>query len=41
MPTRFINPLLLLLVTASRSHLAKQIQYLKAEGEFLGARLPK
>ena len=30
MPTRFINPLLLLLVTASRGHLAKQIQYLKA-----------
>ncbi len=41
MPTRFINPLLLLLVTASRAHLAKQIQYLKAENEVLRARLPE
>ncbi len=41
MPTRFINPLLLLLVTANRGHLAKQIQYLKAENEVLRARLPK
>ncbi len=41
MPSRFINPLLLLLVTASRGHLAKQIQYLKAENEVLRARLPE
>jgi hypothetical protein len=41
MPTRFINPLLLLLVSASRGHLAKQIQYLKAENEVLRARLPE
>ncbi len=38
-PTRFINPLFLVLVTASRGYLAKQIQSLKAENEVFRAQL--
>jgi hypothetical protein len=41
MPTRFTSPPLLLLVTASGGHLARQIQYFKAENEVLRARLPE
>lgn len=38
---RFFHPLLTLLASVTRSHLAKQIQYLKAENEILRSKLPK
>jgi putative transposase len=38
---RFFHPLILMLAGLSRSELARQIQYLKADNEILMARLPK
>jgi len=38
---RFFHPLILMLASLTRSELARQIQYLKAENEILRAKLPK
>jgi len=38
---RFFHPLILMLASLTRSELARQVQYLKAENEILRAKLPK
>ena len=39
--SRFFQPLIIMLASMSRSELARQIQYLKAENEVLRSKLPK
>ena len=39
--TRFLQPFFLLLATASDRHLARMMEYLKAENRILRSRLPK